>query len=277
MQYEAPKFNEKDNPNIPHDTNNWHELRAMLVYLAITVVAVWALIEAIVHTLPYTISLPREKQWFSFVGKEIIADAHTRQAPPITALAARLGKHMNLPDHFVTVYISEENVPNAYATFGGNVVLYRALLNELPSEEAVAAVLAHEMGHIKHRDPLRGMSRGVLYSAVAALFGSETQMQVLAGIGSLKYSRDMERAADNAAIEAIAKEYGSVGGATQLFEALGKVEQKYHAGNSITWLSTHPDTRERQANVNRIASQSGYATTPAKLPNVWQKKQSDAP
>jgi len=78
-------------------------------------------------------------------------------------------------------------------------------------------------------------------------------------------------------VEAIAKEYGSVGGATQLFEALGKVEQKYHAGNSITWLSTHPDTRERQANVNRIASQSGYATTPAKLPNVWQKKQSDAP
>ena len=277
MQYEAPKFNEKDNPNIPHDTNNWHEIRAMLLYLTITVIAVWALIEAIVHTLPYTISLPREKQWFSFVGKEITADHQAHPDPQITALAALLCNHKGLSDNIVTVYISEENVHNAYATFGGNVVLYRALLNELPSEEAVAAVLAHEMGHIKHRDPLRGMSRGVLYSAVAALFGSETQMQALAGIGSLKYSRDMERAADNAAIEAIAKEYGSVGGATQLFEALGKVEQKYHAGNSITWLSTHPDTRERQANVNRIASQSGYATTPAKLPNVWQKKQSDAP
>lgn len=45
-----------------------------------------------------------------------------------------------------------ETVPNAYATFGGNVVLNRSLLNELPSEEAVAAVLAHEMGHIKHRN-----------------------------------------------------------------------------------------------------------------------------
>ena len=64
------------------------------------------------------------------------------------------------------------------------------------------------------------MSRGVLYSAVAALFGSETQMQALAGIGSLKYSRDMERAADAAAINAIAQEYGSVGGATQLFDTL---------------------------------------------------------
>lgn len=61
MQYEAPKFNEKDNPDIPHDTNHWRELRTMLVYLAITVAAVWALIEAIVQTLPYTVSLPREK------------------------------------------------------------------------------------------------------------------------------------------------------------------------------------------------------------------------
>ena len=278
MQYEAPKFNEKDNPNIPHDTNNWHEIRAMLLYLAITVIAVWALIEAIVHTLPYTISLPREKQWFSFVGKEIIADAHTRQDPQITALAARLGKHMDLPDNIVTVYISEETVvPNAYATFGGNVVLYRALLNELPSEEAVAAVLAHEMGHIKHRDPLRGMSRGVLYSAVAALFGSETQMQALASIGSLKYSRDMERAADNAAIEAIAKEYGNVGGASQLFATLEEIEQKDHKNHNIAWLSTHPDTRERQHNVQQIASQLGYQNSPAKLPNIWQSKSPQTP
>lgn len=277
MQYEAPKFNEKDNPNIPHDTNNWHELRAMLVYLAITVVAVWALIEAIVHTLPYTISLPREKQWFSFVGKEITADHQARPAPQITALAARLGKHMGLPDNIVTVYISEENVPNVYATFGGNVVLYRALLNERPSEEAVAAVLVHEMGHIKHRDPLRSMSRGLLYSAVAALFGSETQMQALASIGSLKYSRDIERAADNAAINAIAQEYGSVGGAVQLFTTLEQVEKTFSSGKHTTWLSTHLDTRKQQDNVARVASQSGYATTPAKLPNRWIKKRPDAP
>ena len=277
MQYEAPKFNEKDNPNIPHDTNHWRELRTMLVYLAITVAAVWALIEAIVQTLPYTVSLPREKQWFGFVGKEIAAGQNAHPDPKITALATRLGKRMNLPDTLITVYISEEAVPNAYATFGGNVVLYRSLLNELPSEEAVATVLAHEMAHIKHRDPLRSMSRGVLYSAVAALFGSETQMHALAGIGSLKYSRDMERAADSAAIEAVAQEYGSVGGAVQLFDALEKVQQKYHAGNGIAWLSTHPDTRERQANVARIAKQSGFPSTAAKLPNIWQSKQPDAP
>lgn len=250
MQYEAPKFNEKDNPNIPHDTNHWRELRTMLVYLAITVAAVWALIEAIVQTLPYTVSLPREKQWFGFVGKEITAGQNAHPNPKITALATRLGKRMNLPDTLITVYISEE---------------------------AVATVLAHEMAHIKHRDPLRSMSRGVLYRAVAALFGSETQMHALAGIGSLKYSRDMERAADSAAIEAVAQEYGSVGGAVQLFDALEKVQQKYHAGNGIAWLITHPDTRERQANVARIAKQSGFPATAAKLPNIWQSKQPDAP
>ena len=152
MQYEAPKFNEKDNPNIPHDTHHGREIRAMLIYLAITVVVIWALVEVAVRAMPYAISLPREKQWFSFVGKELIADKHTQQDPQITALAARLGKHMNLPDNLVTVYISEQEIPNAYATFGGNVVLYRGLLKELPSEESVAAVLAHEMAHIGNGD-----------------------------------------------------------------------------------------------------------------------------
>ena len=87
----------------------------------------------------------------------------------------------------------------------------------------------------------------------------------------------MERAADAAAINAIAQEYGSVGGAVQLFAALEQVEKTFSSGKNITWLSTHPDTRERQANVARIASQSGYATTPAKLPNRWIKKRPDAP
>ena len=68
MQYEAPKFNEKDNPNIPHDTHHGREIRAMLIYLAITVVVIWALVEVAVRAMPYAISLPREKQWFSFVG-----------------------------------------------------------------------------------------------------------------------------------------------------------------------------------------------------------------
>lgn len=277
MQYEAPKFNEKDNPNIPHDTHHGREIRAMLIYLAITVVVIWALVEVAVRAMPYVISLPREKQWFSFVGKELIADKHTQQDPQITALAARLGKHMNLPDNLVTVYISEQEIPNAYATFGGNVVLYRGLLKELPSEESVAAVLAHEMAHIKHRDPLRGMSRGLMYSVIAAMLGSETQIDALVSIGSLKYSRDMERAADNAAIEAIAKEYGNVGGASQLFATLEEIEQKDHKNHNIAWLSTHPDTRERQNNVQQIASQLGYQNSPAKLPNIWQSKSPQTP
>ena len=277
MQYEAPKFNEKDNPNIPHDTHHGREIRAMLIYLAITVVVIWALVEVAVRAMPYAISLPREKQWFSFVGKELIADKHTQQDPQITALAARLGKHMNLPDNLVTVYISEQEIPNAYATFGGNVVLYRGLLKELPSEESVAAVLAHEMAHIKHRDPLRGMARGLMYTVIAAMRGSETKIDTLVSIGSLKYSRDMERAADNAAIEAIAKEYGNVGGASQLFATLEEIEQKDHKNHNIAWLSTHPDTRERQHNVQQIASQLGYQNSPAKLPNIWQSKSPQTP
>ena len=44
----------------------------------------------------------------------------------------------------------------------------------------------------------------------------------------------MERAADAAAINAIAQEYGSVGGAVQLFATLEQVEKTFSSGKNIT-------------------------------------------
>ena len=50
---------------------------------------------------------------------------------------------------------------NAFATLGGHVVIYRGLLEKLPNENVVAMVVAHEIAHIKHRDPVAALGRGV--------------------------------------------------------------------------------------------------------------------
>ncbi len=271
MQYENPKFDESKNPNVTHDPYQLGELRALLGYLLVTLVAVWLLIEMIVFTLPRTISLERERQWFQFIGAKIIIDERTSPDPELQKLADQLAVHMKLPPKSVSVYISEQNIPNAYATFGGNIVLYRGLLNRLKHEESVAAVLAHEMAHIKHRDPLRSMSRSLFYSAVAAAFGSDSQMQKLATLEGLRYSRDLEEQADNRAIFALAQHYQNVNGMILLFQTLQQIEQDYDMEHRPTWLTTHPDTASRVQNVHDRIQQFSYHNTPAQHPNRWQK------
>lgn len=245
MQWGDPKFDESKNPNVSHDDYHLKEVRALLGYFLLTMVIVYAVVEGIVWSLPHTVSLEREKNWFGFVQTHLAADENIKQDEKLQKLANDLAIHMQLPENSITVYRSQDDTPNAFATFGGNIVMNHGLLKRLPSEESIATVLAHEMAHIKHRDPLRAMSRSLLYSLIAAMFGSDTQMQVVANLEGLRYSRELEYQADAAALDATYKQYRSVQGARDLFAELAKIEQEYGADQRPTWLSTHPVGSER--------------------------------
>lgn len=232
----------------------------------------WLAIETIIWSLPYTVSLQREQALFSFVGKYIVANEYAQKDEKLQNLANQLAAHLNLPENVVKVYVSEQDIPNAYATFGANVVLYRGLLNRLPHEEGVASVLAHEIAHIKHRDPLRGLSRGVLYRAVAAILGINGQADFFLRMEGLRYSRDVERRADNEAMEAVYRQYGHVAGMKELFDTLGRIDKDNHLSSGLTWLNSHPDTDERLQNVVNWSEAKNLQHEVARLPNIWQKK-----
>jgi peptidase M48-like protein len=49
------------------------------------------------------------------------------------------------------------DTPNAFALPGGKVYLFSGLLTKAENPDEIAGVLAHELGHLKHRDNMRGM------------------------------------------------------------------------------------------------------------------------
>lgn len=170
-------------------------------------------------------------------------------------LATKLIIHMDLPkDYLVDVHYIDNGTVNAFATLGGHVFVFRGLLEAMPDENSLSMVLAHEIAHVKHRDPLAAMSRGfalqMMYSfavgdyaagAEVALDGSE--------IGLMYFGREQEQAADLEAIKAIKKHYGHVGGHDFLFryilEEMGEEETKDGEIDWAEWLSTHPKLERR--------------------------------
>ncbi len=94
--------------------------------------------------------------------------------------------------------------PNAFALPGGTMVMTDELVELVGRDDKViTAVLAHELGHVRHRHGLRMLVQATALSGLAAMVVGDFST-VLAGVpvllGQASYSRDAEREADGEAV-----------------------------------------------------------------------------
>jgi len=147
--------------------------------------------------------------------------------------------------------VLSSSVPNAFALPGGKVYLFSGLLAKAENPDEVAGVLAHELGHLKHRDSMRGLIHnggtsfliGLLFGDItgssALIFGSRTLV-------TSSHSREAETNADSFAIDVMhrlgrpAKPTGEL-----LLRVTGK------EGKGLSIISTHPLSEDRLARMSR--------------------------
>jgi Zn-dependent protease with chaperone function len=149
----------------------------------------------------------------------------------------------DLPGFSYKVSVRDDAAINAIALPAGNIVVFRGMLAELSSENELAMILAHELGHYAHRDHLRGLGRGLVFLSIISVLGLSGDLPgfIAPSIHTfdLKHSREQESAADYFAIDLVARTYGHVGGTLELFKVLERKEK----GVKMSGLfSTHPDT-----------------------------------
>ncbi|MCL2021306.1 MAG: M48 family metallopeptidase [Betaproteobacteria bacterium] len=144
--------------------------------------------------------------------------------------------------------------PNAFALPDGQIVLLDELV-VLHDDDEILAVLAHEFGHLSKRHGIRKLIQGSVVAAVsAAWFGdiSVTAATLSSALLSSGYSRDMEREADDYAVELLRRQGKSP---ALLANALEKMERAHKKKTSasdeddkskfLDWISSHPNTAER--------------------------------
>jgi len=156
------------------------------------------------------------------------------------------------------VAVLESSTPNAIALPGGKIYVFEALLDRARSVDEVAAVLAHEMGHVAHRDGLRVLiqSGGASY-LLGLLFGDVmgggTIVVVSQYLIETAYTREVETAADDYAgrtMLALGRSPGPLG------QLLKRIEG--NKGKIPAFLSTHPVTEERLKALEKLVpSQAG--------------------
>jgi predicted Zn-dependent protease len=153
--------------------------------------------------------------------------------------------------------VVSSRTPNAFALPGGKVYLLDGLLKKAEKPDEVAGVLAHELGHVSHRDSLRKIIQtGGTSFLIGLLFGDVTGGSAMIFVGrslfDASYSREQERAADAFAIDVMHKLGRSPKPLGDLLVRVTGTE----ANNGMTLLSSHPLSEDRLALMSKDTGSS---------------------
>lgn len=222
-------------------------IAAVLAFLVIGYGALGFLVDLIAHRLPYkieqTLSGPFEHHFFDVKKSKESEELERVLGGLLDVMPGEVGSYR--------ARLVDDNRVNAMALPGGNIIVFAGLMDEVESEEELAFVLGHELGHFANRDHLKGLGRGlVFYSLFVLLLGSDSSLTELIG-GSLagvqmKFSQHQEVMADVYALDLLNRRYDQVTGATGFMEKLVSKEKK---GRLAYYFSTHPHPKARMANI----------------------------
>lgn len=176
--------------------------------------------------------------------------------------------------HGYTFQILDSDEINAFATPGGFIFISRGMLKLCQSEDEVAAVLAHEVGHVQLKHGVNAISKGrtmeagrILVSVGVNQFGSAQLVSDLDTLNKLTevfggsigdivtsltlkgYSRDQEYQADQVAMTIL----GRLGyDQKALLRVLEHMEPMVHQGGP-GFGSTHPPPADRLKAATKLA------------------------
>lgn len=185
-------------------------------------------------------------------------------------------------DTKLNVTVVAEDSENAFMGLGGQMTVTSGLLKAASSENELGFVACHEIGHFVHRDVVRGLSAQLLLLAALSFIGlgSEAQGLVNLGVNSslLSFSRAQEVAADEFALDCLAKQFAHVGGYENFFERVQKSQPLLTNSRFFSYVSTHPVADDRLDHLTKIAAARGYPTNgPTVESSVWRHNDQNEP
>lgn len=185
--------------------------------------------------------------------------------------------------------VVKEDVYNAFAGPGGHVFIYSGLIAAMDSEEQLAGILAHEIGHVFARHiskqieaskkiglaTMAGILAGIFLGGSPAATSAIASTSMAAGKSmSLRFSRQHEMEADQLGLKYLHRSGYSGKG---LLKALQTIRQKQWFGTDQipSYLTTHPAVEARMAYLDTwIHAHPDWkpSTTPPILGNFNQIK-----
>lgn len=220
-----------------------------------------------------TLSIGQELQMGDYYVRQLRGSAPLINDPLLVQYINSLG--MRLVSHAYSVrtpfnfYLINNDDINAFAFFGGNVVLHSALFRYSDTESQLASVMAHEISHVTQRHLARAMEDqkrnapltwvGALGSILLAMASPQAGMAALSGTlagtqqGIISFTRQNEEEADRIGIQVLQRSGFDPQAMPAFMEKL--LDQSRYSSRPPEMLLTHPLPESRLSDARNRANQ----------------------
>lgn len=173
----------------------------------------------------------------------------------------RLEKQINLSEYDYKIQVIDDPQVNAFTIPGGRIYLFKGLIDFCDSAEHLAAVLAHEMGHVEKRHTVSKLIKEfglkILFSIIA---GGDTILlsELWHTIISSSFDRPHEKEADQFAMELLERAKISPTAIASFFRKLNREHLDYN--QRLELLMTHPHNNSRIKASLQYQTAEGFAS-----------------
>ena len=185
----------------------------------------------------------------------------------VESVGQRLAAQSPRRDVVYHFFVADAPEPNAFALPGGYVYVTRGLLALVNTEDELACVIGHEIGHVAARHSVQQVSRSAPFAIITGITAGVTSLaspllgQVVGGVGGLAsglilspFNRDQEREADRIGQQLSAKTGWDPIAMSTFLQTLSREENlRGETSRRFSFLASHPSTPERVSNTQAYA------------------------
>jgi predicted Zn-dependent protease len=229
------------------------------------VLVLFALVVAACSQAPVTgrrqlIVIPQDQvaQAGALAAQQVVKEKGLAQDPRLEAMIQRVGQRVAAVSDAKNVawefHLINDDTPNAFALPGGFVGVNKGLFQLIQTDDQLAAVLGHEIGHVAANHHAERLSRQAMVDTGVSMVSGQVAPELApvlaeaATLGAvLPFTRDQEAEADHIGLIYMARAGYDPHGAVEVwqkFQALG--------GAPPEFLSTHPDPGNRIAELQKL-------------------------
>lgn len=170
-----------------------------------------------------------------------------------------------IPDSSITLTVIENSDVNAFALPDRRLVVHSGLIAYCRTPEELAGVVGHEMAHIEGRHVMQKLVKEIGLSMLLTIAGGQSGGEILKQtartLSSTAFDREAENEADTAAVRYLAAAGIDPEHLANFLYRLS--QERTDVPKSLEWLSTHPNSSDRAAEIIRLGK--GMDVTPVPI------------
>lgn len=170
------------------------------------------------------------------------------------------------------IHVLDKDEVNAFALPDGHLVIYSGLINASLNAEGLSGVIAHEIAHIERKHVMKKLIKEIGLSVLISITtggGGEAAKEAVRILSSSAFDRSLEKEADITAVDYLQKAKINPEGFANFLYMIS--ENEGNESKYLTWMSTHPDSKERAAYIIEYSKEKKTAYEKVLHDSTWTK------